>query len=151
MSPVEKKSPDTELALRRYDAMLRYFVYENTIYWTRSQFFLVANAGLFGFIASKLMTAEGLARPAILIAVCLGGLVLSLLWYRVLRSAEYWTSRWESVCVELEEQAFGGIEVLRNCMPKGHFSTKAVARHSAMLFIGIWVSAIAYIVFSASS
>jgi hypothetical protein len=148
MSPPEEQSSDVELALKRYDTMLRYFAYENTIYWTRSQFFLVANAGLFGFIASKLMTVEGLTHSTILIVVCLGGLILSLLWFRVLRSADYWTSRWEGVCRELEEKAFGTIQVLRNCRPSGHFSTKAVARHSALLFIAIWVFSIAYIAIS---
>jgi hypothetical protein len=106
---------------------------------------LVANAGLFGFVASKLMTSDGIAHPSILVAVCLGGLILSLLWYRVLRSAEYWTLRWENVCVGLEETAFGQTEILRNCRPPGHFSTKAVARHSAILFVTIWVSSIGYI------
>lgn len=151
MEPDRDEMLGSELALKRYDTMLRYFAYENTIYWTRSQFFLVANAGLFGFIASKVMTVEGVAQPVIPIGVCLAGHILSLLWYRVLRSAEYWTLRWEGVCVGLEEAAFGTIEILRNCRPVGHFSTKAVARHSALLFIGIWVASLVYIAVSAAS
>ena len=151
MTPLTYEPADTELALKRYDVVLKYFTYENTIYWTRSQFFLVANAGLFGFVASKLMTSDAIAHPIVIAAVCVAGLIISFLWYRVLRSAEYWTLRWESICLGLEGIAFGATEVLRNCRPTGHFSTKSVARHSAILFIVIWLLSLVYIAVPAIS
>jgi len=61
-----EESIDHDLALKRYDIVFRYSIYENTIFWTRAQFFLVANAALFGFVISKLMTTEAVFHPATL-------------------------------------------------------------------------------------
>ena len=49
-----KPDPDscrikTELALRRFDVVSKLVVYEGTLYWSRAQLFLVANAALVGF------------------------------------------------------------------------------------------------------
>ena len=56
------QTPQTDLALKRYDVLFRYLAYENTVYWSRSQFFLVANAGMFAFAAAKLPTStQGLS------------------------------------------------------------------------------------------
>jgi hypothetical protein len=134
-----------DLALRRYDIVFRYSVYENTIFWMRSQFFLVANAALFGFVVSKEIASEALFHPRLFELVCVGGIILSWLWYRSSRAAEYWISRWENICTRLEPEAFQNIEVLRNCRPPGHFSTKAVARYAAMLFLVLWVAALVFV------
>ena len=157
MSPPEEVPPEAtptepvpdketvDLALKRYDVVFRYSVYENTIFWTRCQFFLVANAALFGFVVSKQIASEALFHPRLFELVCGGGIVLSVLWYRSLRAAEYWILRWENICTQLEPAAFQNIEVLRNCRPPQHFSTKSVARHAAILFLVLWVAALLFV------
>jgi len=128
--------------------MLSYLVYENTVYWTRSSFFLAANAGLLGFVASKLPSSSrdvhG-AQAIILTVACLGGAILSILWHRALKVGETWISRWERVCVTLEPEAFGEIEIWRN-RPGGGDSAKRVAHHTAWLFSILWTLALGYVV-----
>jgi hypothetical protein len=149
------QDPQTDLALRRYDVLFRYLAYENTVYWSRSQFFLVANAGMFAFAAAKLPTsAQGLSwqHLGVLATASLAGILLSLLWHRALKAGEHWVSRWERLCASLESEAFGEIEVLRNSgidsmrlsSVKG-MSGKAVARHCATLFVVLWVLMFVYI------
>jgi hypothetical protein len=145
MNSVEENQA-SELALKRYDAILKYYIYENTIYWPRCQFFVVGNAALFGFVASKLMTNDLLFHPRVFALACIGGMALSILWYRSLVSAEYWTSRWEGICVQLEAAAFGNIEIFRGCRPEKHFSTKGGARYGAILFLVLWAAAFVFVI-----
>jgi hypothetical protein len=149
------QTPQQDLALRRYDILLRYLAYENTVYWSRSQFFLVANAGMFAFAAAKLPTTrQGLSweQLGILATASAAGILLSLLWHRALKAGEHWVSRWERLCASLEAEAFGEVEVMRNSgidsmrlsSVKG-MSGKAVARHSATLFVVLWCLMFAYV------
>jgi hypothetical protein len=143
------KGSNEELSLKRYDTVFRYLAYENTVFWSRSQFFLVANAGMFGFVATKIPTSfTGLTWPQIAIPAIasIAGMLLSYFWCRALTAGEYWIRRWEGICESLEPEAFGTYEVLRNCRgsdrPK---SGKVVARHSASLFIALWLMMFAYL------
>ena len=47
--------PVDQDALKQFDTMSRYYAFETTMYWARSHFFLVANAGLLAFAASRLL------------------------------------------------------------------------------------------------
>jgi hypothetical protein len=137
-----------EIALKRYDIVLRYLSYAHTIYWSRSQFFLVANAGLFGFVALKVpysMRDFSYAQAMILAVYCVGGITLSLLWRTALIATAGWIARWEAICVSLEGEAFGPTEVLRNCRRERKPSAKRIARHTASLFITLWGLAIIYL------
>jgi hypothetical protein len=149
------QTPQTDLALKRYDILFRYLAYENTVYWSRSQFFLVANAGMFGFAAAKLPTSQqGLSweQLGILATASAVGILLSLLWHRALEAGQHWVSRWERLCESLESEAFGDIEVLRNSGMDStrqsgvkRMSGKAVARHCATLFVVLWILMFAYV------
>jgi len=147
-TPEEIHKDSRDLAFKRYDAVLRYLIYENTVYWTRSSFFLAANAGLFGFIASKLPYSprEILgAQGAVVAAGCLAGLLLSVLWHWALASGEYWIKRWENICLSLEAEAFGEIEIWRNSRPAGRDTGKRVTHQTATLFTALWSLALAYV------
>jgi hypothetical protein len=134
---------EKEFAIRRFDTLTRYYSYETTMYWSRSQFFLVANAALLGFAASNLIRAT-VDHPYLLGLLCAFGAVLSLFWYLTLRAGQYWTERWERVCIALEPMAMGDVEVFRNCRPTWHISTKKMARITAWLFIIVWIAAMLY-------
>src|SRR5690348_1422865 len=106
--------PDAQdIALKRFDSIIRYLSFETTMYWSRSQFFLVANADLLAFIATKLFEPD-LDHRNLAAIICLFGAALSLNWYIDLRTGQYWTDRWEMVCLALEPEAMGEIEVIRN-------------------------------------
>jgi hypothetical protein len=137
-------SADVDVAIRRFDAVMRYYSYETTMYWARSHFFLVANAGLFALSVTAILSRQ-IERPYLLTFVCIFGVLLSILWYLVLRTGQYWTSRWENICLSLEQAAFGDVEIFRNCRPRRHLSTKLVARFAALLFIVVWTVCAFYV------
>lgn len=88
---------DSDLALRRFDTVSRYYAYETTMYWARSHFFLVANTGLLALTVTRLSEPD-VVHPYLLAAACCFGGILSVLWYLTLLSGQYWTNRWEAIC-----------------------------------------------------
>jgi len=129
-----------DLALKRYDVIFKYLAYENTVYWTRSQLLLVANAGLLALRASKLPTnprdKDVVAALVTSIPIVVVGFALSVLWLLLLRRAEVWIARWEGLCRNLEASAFGYRDVLRN---PPETKIKALAHRLAWLFLILWL------------
>ncbi len=142
----------TDLALRRYDVIFRYLAYENTVFWTRSQFFGAAQLGLLIFAGAKLpsdpATANiwGLIMPFI-ITGC--GVLLTLLWASTLKRAQSWIDHWHALCIELESTAFGQHFVLREtaAAKSGADSIKKLARCATLLFFMLWGSIAFYLGF----
>jgi hypothetical protein len=137
-----------DLALKRYGEVFRYLIYENTVYWTRSQFFLIANAGLLGFVTAKLpfsFREFAYSQAAALAVACLGGMYLTWLWSRALSTGEHWISRWETICISFESEAFGSTEVLRNGRLGKPDSAKRVAHRCVALFVALWILAATYL------
>ena len=133
---------DSETALKRYDVLFRYLAYENTVFWTRSQFFVFANAGLLAGTVVGLLTDRMPATRAgilVLAALITAGIILDILWLTSLRKVNVWIARWERLCVELEPLAFGDQEVLRNPPETG---IKSLALYVAWLFLALWLAAI---------
>jgi hypothetical protein len=140
-SPIQPDLAEMEIALKRYDALFRYLAYENTVYWTRSQFFLYANIGLLALTATRLPTdgkPPTFAGILILAAPIAVGLLMTVLWLVILRKAEKWIDHWERLCIELEPLAFADQKVWREMPEKG---LKFLAKIVAGLFIVLWVAA----------
>jgi hypothetical protein len=82
-----------------YKALLDTRNFEITMFWTRSNYFLLLNSvvavGLFG-------TREYYAKFAIVFAVF--GLLASLLWFWVCLGGKYWQVRWEQKILEFERE-----------------------------------------------
>jgi hypothetical protein len=80
-----------------YKALLDTRNYEITMFWTRSNYFLLLNSaiavGLFG-------TREYYAKFAVVFAIF--GLLASLLWFWVCLGGKYWQVRWEQQLAEYE-------------------------------------------------
>ncbi len=148
-------SEETDLALKRYDTILRYLIYEHTMYWTRSQFFLVAEAALLGFALTTLPKSQRSISIMQLVPIGLAsilGVLLTILWSRSLTVTNHWIMSWEEICVGLEPEAFGGLKVFKDARPTkpGWFqwqSSKAMARHSLLLFLASWVALLGYAFF----
>lgn len=132
----KEPAADAELDLKRFDILSRYLAYEGTVYWARSTFFLGVNAGLFGLLATLLKDSLGTFH-VVAAAVSLLGLLLSVLWLLALLAGEYWTSRWEALCVQYEPGAFGETEVFRN----GRSTIGKLAKGTAMATVGIFITA----------
>ena len=144
MSEVEDSIKRQEWALKQYDTVMRYLAYEGQVYWVRSQHFLVAHAVLFAFLASKFpvdVTKAGWFDFILITLVCGAGIAMSCLWHRALSAGDFWTARWKRVLVEeLEPQAFGKIDLLRNVPVVKTNSAKLVARGAANLFSILWAA-----------
>ena len=135
---------DEPSALRLYDSFSRYLAYENTIFWTRAQHFLVAHGALlalFGAIAFGKNTSlnHNITNAAAFI-LCSVGIVLSILWHKALTSGEFWTGHWQDILREVEPKALGPIPAFRR-FESGRPFVRAVgvARHCAWLFSFAWV------------
>ena len=79
------------------------------MFWSRSQHYLVANAALLGFIATKLPTTDldciTWANLYTVFIGSIGGLLLAIFWNRSLKSAEYYLTRWINIAKDIEPLA----------------------------------------------
>jgi hypothetical protein len=82
MSKKPWKYRDADLALRGYGVILGYLQYDNTVPWTRSRPFLVANAVLLGFLGhnSPLIDADPWACLVTSMLSAGNGLTLTIVW-----------------------------------------------------------------------
>jgi len=154
--PIQNSDESTELALKRYDAILRYLAYENGVYWTRAQFFLLANTALAAFLLNQMPMGAPTPtwnRLGILAFACAIGIALTWLWREALETGEQWVRHWEEVLVDLEADAFGTINVLRHWefrtsppVPRRSHSSKKLAHWLAILFRAVWSLCFGYVV-----
>jgi hypothetical protein len=141
---------EVELAFKRYDCIMRYLAYENTVYWTRVQFFAFANAGLFAFVVAQLPLSDAnSSKASSVLVICFAGFILSCLWRLTLFAAERWINRWTKILVELEPLAFDTIKVwrgsgegFRSKEKVSFISVKWLANCASWLFILLWSLAI---------
>ncbi len=125
--------------MRQYALVVPLLATDATIYWMRSQLFLVANAALMGFALNTVPISSD-ARTGKICAVVIGavvGILLCILWRRTLRSGEKWMNHWKDLLRQWEPTIFGDINVYRKS-PAGVPKTGTVAREAALLFLILW-------------
>ncbi len=150
----------TDLALRRYDAVFRYLAYENSVYWTRAQFFLLANTALAAIVLNQMPMGAPVPtwnRLGVLGLASAMGFALTWLWRAALETGEQWLRHWEEVLMhDLEADAFGCINLVRHWefrtpppAPRRGHSAKKLAHWLALLFRVVWSLSAGYVVFLA--
>jgi hypothetical protein len=158
MATLDEDQKRTDLALKRYDAILRYLSYENNVYWVRGQFFLLANTALAAFVLNQIPISASPAptwnRLGVSAIASIAGLVLTWLWRSALTTGEHWIQHWMEILTDLEAEAFGEIRVFREWKfrspppgPQRSHSAKKMAHWLANLFSAIWSFALLYVVF----
>ncbi len=139
--------------LERYGILMSYLQYENTIYWGRGNFFLLAQSALFGFVIASLPSMLA-STPWNKILIpgfgSIAGLIVARMWQIALRSGEFWINHWHSILMELEPKAFGKQKVLRGLATlEGQREPKERARMVAhdilILFYVLWIILVAYL------
>jgi hypothetical protein len=150
MTPEEEK---TDLALKQYNSILNYFLYESNIFWTRSTHFLTAHTFLLGFVLTQLPFSNKQltwARIFVLAFTSIGGILLSNLWMRTWQSGRYWISHWTDLLREIEQNAHGSLLVIRE-FPKrvGYVSSTLTNRNVIILFVVLWALVLGYLCFCA--
>ncbi|MEK6869526.1 MAG: hypothetical protein AABX63_00240 [Nanoarchaeota archaeon] len=134
------KLNNSDVAIRRFQIITGLIQYEGTVFWSRSQHYLVANAALLGFIATKLPTTDldciTWANLYTVFIGSIGGLLLAIFWNRSLKSAEYYLTRWINIAKDIEPLAFDEGEVFRNA--KSSASARKITNYTSLLFITMW-------------
>lgn len=138
-----------DLAIKRYDSILRYYQTENQLMWTRSQHFLVAHAALLGFTTAKLPalhTEQPMEYFVLLTVLFIVGILLSILWRRAIISGEFWTDHCRGVLRDLEHFALGDTVFVREFISNRRFvSGKLTIKYTAWLFTILWLFVGTYI------
>ncbi len=141
-----------DLAVRRYDTIMRYLASDNAIYWTRSQLLLVAHATMLGFFGNQLkdipdhIASYAWFKLYALLVEGFGGLFLCLIWFFAIKGGLYWLERWEGILRNnLEELAFGEINVYRNIPDRPKPRTRNVAYWTLAFFTLVWICALAFV------
>jgi hypothetical protein len=144
---MDEATEKQELALKKYAPILAYLGTEATMFWNRSQLFLVAHSALLGFIGKDLPTPKESdpARLGIFIVWAAVGLLMSGLWHLAITVGDQWVDWWKNTLIQLEPEAFGSIELWRK-RPKTPVRARTVARLAALLFSIVWVGLLVYLV-----
>jgi hypothetical protein len=123
-----------DVAIRRFDILVRHIATEESLTWTGCQLFAVANGVLITFCAARFPQNRHLIALAPLLAVSVLGYLLSRFWQRFMERAPSRTNRWIKLGLEIEAVAFGGLEVLP-CPGRGRHSMLDVARGCVILWV----------------
>lgn len=106
--------PDRKERLEQYRNVLNYARYENTTYWARAGFFLIVQSALLAILARLLTIVDSDPNYLMISWVSLGGIILAIVWWRIDSKAHRWMHRWQEIlAIDLEEHAYGDIEVFR--------------------------------------
>jgi hypothetical protein len=144
-----------EKNLEQYSILMSYLQYENSTFWVRSNFFLLANTALLGFIITSLpreLPPKNWSEILIPAVGCISGLILTILWLFALKSGEWWINRWHFLLVEIEPFAFGETKVLRGLKTldskrKPKFGARQITYIVCFLFVVLWILSICYCIF----
>jgi len=109
-------------------------------YWNRANFYLLTNAGL---ISAFLIVYPDLikAHVGIVIMVPIVGLAIAILWFLVLRGAQYWIEQWREEVIRLSKeldrfQCYAKIESL---VKKRHLSSPSyLTKFLPVVFVIAW-------------
>jgi hypothetical protein len=133
---------EVDLALRRFDTMLRYLAVVRQMTWTKTQFFLALNVGLLtltGALAKTPLLGTGWLASHATRIVAFAGVTASILWSAVLGYNAKEVDRCIGVCRDLERTAMGKYVVLKD-LHTGRILTSH--RVLALLFLVIWLAVI---------
>ncbi len=144
-------SGDNTTTLERFGQVMSYLQYENSMYWERGSFFMLASTALFGFMATNLLPLGATPRwekVLVLLVVSVAGGALTVLWHRSLHAAEWWIDRWHKILRDLEPRAFGDTVLFRELPPdKGgppRIRMRSITKWTLVLFYVLWGMAVVY-------
>jgi hypothetical protein len=132
---------------QKYDAVLRYFASENTIFWSKNQAFLFASAALAGLALNEV---SGLHESDSWTSLCFGaiagvaGIVLACFWHKSITASSNWRDHIRTVLEKLEPSAMGDVEVLR-ARPANTIKTYVSAKSTAWLFTVLWALMLGFV------
>ena len=126
-----------------YRTVTEHFRQDIREFWTRSNFYLVVEAGLISvFVASADKPTDATVR---LLLAGLGA-VLSVFWLVVTWGSVHWINRWREQVRQVEKpvdsrRTFAKAEALHDEKP--YMSAQTVTQFVPVLFLGTWIVLIA--------
>ena len=72
-------------------------------FWTRSNFYLLAQIGLFSVFVATFSTSTGF-KTTISISIAILGLVIAVFWFVILRGAIEWLRQWRNQVIKLDRE-----------------------------------------------
>lgn len=91
---------DTEIKVAVFGVLNEHYRNDFHLFGHRTQFFVLAQAGILGFYFSRLLTPEAPTWARLKIAGA--GLFLCVVWWLVARSSIYWIGVWRREVVALD-------------------------------------------------
>ena len=92
----------TEIKVAVFEILNEHYRNDFHLFWQRTQFFLLIQAGMLGFYFSRLLTPEAPTWARLTIAAA--GLLLCIVWWLVARSSIYWIEVWRREVVSLDSE-----------------------------------------------
>lgn len=138
-------------ALRRYEVLMQQNRFEHTSFWSRFGFMLISQIALFGFflnLAYQGWRAQGSTGVWLLLPLCVIGLAMVALFYRLHMITAWWIDRWLKLIRANEEAAFGHVEVARGTDPPNGppGSVRKTALAFTALLGALWILAATIVV-----
>jgi hypothetical protein len=153
---------DSEMktALQRYQILMSYLQYENSMYWVRANLLLVGNTVLLAAFASVAFSGgpglmlrgqhPPLQRILASVVLSIVGISLAYQWNRAIAVGDFWRAHWITLLKQIEPAAYGEHLLVRTFQQDTppSASAKTVARNTQRLFFGLWTAILSYSVAS---
>jgi len=142
----------SEQALKKFDIIMRYLASENTMYWSRCQPLLIAQASILGFFGNQIKDVPAdlsnypwfklnMLLVESLVALCLCGV-----WYFAIKSGQFWIDHWRRILVDnFEEKAFAGLSLYQNPIGRPRVRTRQIMVLLLGLFTVSWFLALSFV------
>ena len=140
--------PEPDLAIKQYAPILSYLGTECSMFWSRSQLFLVANSALIGFAAkdiTSLNSTDPRGKLWLYLGLSIVGALLCGLWLVTINLGSRWMNWWIGKLKQLEPAAYGSVTLWSQRPFGGRFKVRHVAYGTAALFTCVWGAVFAYI------
>ncbi len=116
-------------------------------FWTRSNFYLLAQAGLFSVFVATFSTSTGV-KTTISISIAILGLTIAVFWFIVLRGSIEWLRRWREQVIKLDRelnrfQCY--VEVESFAEQKPFLSPSYMTQFLPLIFVITWLAALGLI------
>jgi hypothetical protein len=144
MKPLEEGRSENDIEV--FKVVNEWLKTDVQLFWTRANFYLVVQAGMFSVAISLLSRASNTADKLLVLAVGLVGLVLAVFWVIVMQAAFRRIHAWREAVIELDKKVdrFQSIDKVEKIFKNKPFlwSTSNVTRFLPIPFLVSWMELI---------
>lgn len=99
---VDEQQAEMSTKLKIYEVVGTHYRNDFTLFWQRTNFFLLINAGLFWFVLSAASNTD-VKVTMMKVVASLTGLLISVVWFGVSRSSIVWIQVWREQFVRIDQ------------------------------------------------